>query len=81
MKQLHYVDPYHKSSVIRGSGYRTDNGVIRVIPNYERVENIRGKLKYVTITNHNGLKVHISAKLIPEVVEMLSQYKTHIGDD
>lgn len=79
MKELHYVDPFNKSSVIRGSGFMTNNGIIRVIPNYERVGDIRGKLKYLTVVNHNGLKVHITAKLIPEVIDILSQY--NIGND
>lgn len=71
MKQLNYVDPYAKSSVTRGSGYQTDNGVIKVIPNYS---NDTEALKYITVINHNGMKVHVTASLIPEVIEMLQRY-------
>ena len=71
MKELNYVDPYNKSSVIRGSGYKTNNGIIRVIPNYNKNND---QLEYLTIVNNNDKKVHITAKLIPELIEMLQQY-------
>ena len=71
MKELNYIDPYRKSSVVRGSGFKTNNGIIRVIPNYNKDND---SLEYITITNHNGMKVHVSAKLVPELVEMLNQY-------
>lgn len=78
MKDLNYKDPYHKSSVVRGNGQQTNNGIIKVMPNYERLgsgHDIKGKLKYLTITNHNGLKVHISSTQIPELIDILLLYR------
>lgn len=70
MKELHYHDPYSKSNVKRIGGFKTDNGIIRVIPNYDK----NGLLKYLTLRNNNDGTLHISATLIPEVIEMLKKY-------
>lgn len=70
MKELNYKSPYKKSNVQYDGGYKTNNGIIRVIGNYKE-----GVLEYVTIMNHNEKKVHVTTKLIPELIEMLSKYK------
>lgn len=69
MKKFVYIDPYEKSNIVRDQAYKTDDGIIKVVGNFD------GKiLEYITIYNHNGDKVHVRTELIPELIEILKQY-------